>query len=256
MRLLDTRAETIEAPEDKVVPEGTQYAILSHTWGAEEIIFSDLLHGRPVSSKAGWTKLKGARKQAARDGFDYIWVDTCCIDKSSTTELSEAINSMVYYDRKAAVCYAYLADVERQSEGLLKDEFLRHEYGTIDRKSAAAKLCGSRWFSRGWTLQELIAPSQVVFFDRDWNELAELDEIAHTVSVVTGIHREVLAIPSVIDLEQQLSRFSIAQRMSWAAGRETTREEDRVSKRAVSTKPRPLLFLNYFRILSTRLLRI
>lgn len=166
MRLLDPHAEIPEAPEDRVVPHGTRYAILSHTLGEEKITFADLCRGQRLTEKSGWTKLRGACEQAELDGFDSLWMDTCCIDNSSTTELSEAINSMFIYYQDAAVGYVYLADVGRQSSDLLKDKYIRNG-DHIDRQSPLAKLRGSRWFSRGWTLQELIAASKVVFFDRD-----------------------------------------------------------------------------------------
>lgn len=236
MRLLNTHSETIEAPEDRVVPNDVKYAILSHTWGDQEITLSDLYHGRSLTNKSGWTKLDGARKQAARDEFDYIWVDTCCIDKSSTAELSEAINSMFVYYQRAKICYVYLEDIERQNEASLKDEFV-DDQGTIDRNSLAAKLCKSRWFSRGWTLQELIAPWNVVFFDRHWNRLANLRDIRYTVSTMTGIHSEVFASLYALETRQQrIAGFSVAQRLSWAARRQTTREEDRVSTLASITE--------------------
>lgn len=236
MRLLDTHAESTKAPEDRVVPYGTRYAILSHTWDEEEITLADLRHGQRLTEKSGWYKLHGAREQAKLDGFDFLWMDTCCIDKSSTTELSEAINSMFIYYQNAAVCYVYLADVESQGSGLLKDDYIRNGDCT-DLQSPLVKLCRSRWFSRGWTLQELIAPSKVVFYDRSWNMLAHLKDISDAVSTVTGIDYAMLQqtegdhedIQYSLDPKDRLSTYSVAQRLSWAAGRETTREEDRVS---------------------------
>ncbi|KAN0094111.1 HET domain containing protein [Hyaloscypha variabilis] len=125
-----------------------QYAILSHTWGEEEISFQELQRNVPeVKEKKGFDKIRQCCRVAAEDGFEYAWVDTCCIDKTSSAELSEAINSMFRWYQRAEVCYAFLADVP-------SDEDPQKE-GSAFRKS--------RWFTRGWTLQELIAPAHVTF---------------------------------------------------------------------------------------------
>ncbi|KAH8585897.1 heterokaryon incompatibility protein-domain-containing protein [Bisporella sp. PMI_857] len=87
-----------------------QYAILSRTWGLEEVTFQDMKEGNGTS-KAGFDKIRFYGEQARHDGWQYFWVDTCCIDKSSSAELSEAINSMFQWYRNAAKCYVYLLDV-------------------------------------------------------------------------------------------------------------------------------------------------
>jgi ankyrin repeat protein len=174
------------------------YAILSHTWGPsnEEVTHQDLLHGTG-GEKAGYRKLSLCGRQAAQDGFQYFWVDTCCIDKTSSAELSEAINSMYSWYQAADVCYAYLADVES------KDGFST-----------------SKWFTRGWTLQELLAPQEVIFFDGEWNPLGTRAELREQVSERTQIPI------SMLSQEKHLETFSVAQRMSWAAERKTSRVED------------------------------
>jgi ankyrin repeat protein len=184
----------VERPPDSIPP----YAILSHTWGPinEEVTFQDFLGG-VGESKVGYRKLALCGRQAALDGFEYFWSDTCCIDKTSSAELSEAINSMYAWYQDADVCYAYLADI-RPGKDISK----------------------SRWFTRGWTLQELLAPSKVEFFDRDWNPLGTIVELQSEVSACTRIPT------SMLSHEKRLETFSVAQRMSWAAGRKTTRIED------------------------------
>lgn len=124
------------------------YAILSHTWGmdADEVTFHNLMNGTG-RAKAGYRRIDFCAKQAALNGLDFFWIDTCCIDKSSSTELLEAINSMYQWYKKSAKCFVYLDDVS--SESLAED-------GQSFQKS--------RWFTRGWTLQELLAPSCVEFF--------------------------------------------------------------------------------------------
>jgi hypothetical protein len=179
------------------------YAILSHTWGEgdEEVKLQDL--GAPgVERKAGYAKIKGCCRQAQMDGLVYAWVDTCCIDKTSSAELSEAINSMFRWYANADVCYTYLVDVP----------------SSLDPNDLAS-FRSSRWFTRGWTLQELIAPENVVFYTREWEKLATKRELTRTISAVTGIHEDIL-------LGRDLTEVSIANRMSWASRRVTTRPED------------------------------
>jgi ankyrin repeat protein len=199
MRLLqrcDTGKLVLTQFSDEGVPP---YAILSHTWGvdAEEVTFEDLTNGTG-ENKPGYKKIRFCAEQAKSDDLQYFWIDTCCIDKRSSTELSEAINSMYRWYQDANVCYAYLADVPSE-----------------------IKFPGSRWFTRGWTLQELLAPSEVIFFDEEWKRLGTRANLQQSVSGCTGIPEGILAG------SDDLERISIAQRMSWAAKRETKRLEDR-----------------------------
>lgn len=194
MRLLRTdRLEITEFVYDQV----PTYAILSHTWGEGEVSLQDIQEGR-ASSKAAFSKVSQCCTRAKADGFDYVWIDTCCIDKTSSAELSEAINSMYLWYFKAEICYAYLADV--QSESTLGE---------------------SRWFTRGWTLQELIAPSRVHFVNRHWKDLGTKESLQQVLSNRTGIP------VAIVSGRDDLETASLAQRMSWAADRRTTRVEDR-----------------------------
>jgi hypothetical protein len=180
------------------------YAILSHTWGEadEEVKLQDV--GTPgVAQKAGYAKIKGCCRQAQVDGLAYAWVDTCCIDKSSSAELSEAINSMFRWYANAKFCYAYLVDVPTSSDS-----------------NDLVSFSSSRWFTRGWTLQELIAPENVVFYTKEWKKLGTKSELSVTISAVTGVQNEILLG------NKSLMRVSIADRMSWASQRVTTRPED------------------------------
>jgi ankyrin repeat protein len=199
MRLLKTEADgslsLVERSDSDIPP----YAILSHTWGRDEdeVTFKDWNDGIS-KSKSGYKKIQSCGEQATKDGLEYFWIDTLCIDKSSSAELSEAINSMYLWYQAAEVCYAYLDDVPS------KKSFLE-----------------SRWFTRGWTLQELVAPEKVIFFDDEWNPLGSRVELRKAVSQCTGIPTTLLAGT------ENLDTFSIAQRMSWAARRQTKRIEDR-----------------------------
>lgn len=162
----------------------------------------ELQSGEGIEKK-GYEKIKRCCEVAAADGFYYVWIDTCCIDKTSSAELSEAINSMYQWYQDAETCYAYLADV-----------FL--EMQPRDLTYAFER---SRWFTRGWTLQELIAPSTIIFFDASWHDIGTKVSLLAKISDITGINIGALS-------NANLEHFSVAQRMSWASKRKTTRVED------------------------------
>ncbi|PMD28638.1 HET-domain-containing protein [Hyaloscypha hepaticicola] len=203
------------------------YAILSHTWGDDEVTFKDMRKYREAAkNKAGYTKVQKCCEKAREDGHQYVWIDTCCIDKRSSAELSEAINSMWKWYQKSEVCYAYLADVSIV-------EFVPPE-GEND------VLSNSRWFTRGWTLQELIAPLTVKFLGQDWSVigvkaplavLAQLpplqrernDMFLSHITKITGIAKKWIRY---IHSPRDLREVPIAQKMAWAARRQTAREED------------------------------
>jgi hypothetical protein len=159
MRLLQHKdAGQLSPTKDFVGDNIPEYAILSHTWGAdfEEVTLKDLTDGTGTD-KAGYNKIRFCGEQARRDGLQYFWVDTCCIDKSNNTELSEAINSMFRWYRNATKCYVYLSDVS------IKKRKASSQLSEFTWESAFR---ASRWFTRGWTLQELLAPSSVEFFPK------------------------------------------------------------------------------------------
>ena len=162
----------------------------------------NLLSSRTRQKRGGWNKIFGCCKEADTFGFSHVWIDTCCIDKSSSSELSESINSMFSWYKNAGLCVAYLSDV---SSGNTK------EFGD------------SKWFLRGWTLQELIAPDDVWFYDKNWEFLGARSALTPKISSVTLISRVVLDKNS----QSKMSLFSVAARLSWAAARKTTRAEDR-----------------------------
>ncbi|KIW28743.1 uncharacterized protein PV07_08381 [Cladophialophora immunda] len=206
MWLLDTGFFQLEEFIGDQIPK---YAILSHTWDEEEVSFQDMQDFNRAHSKAGFQKLLGVCKRAKADGFRWIWIDTCCIDKSSSAELSEAINSMYKFYNDAQICYVYLADVQDNRILDLSQDQIFHLLG------------GSRWFSRGWTLQELIAPPIVEFYSAGWLEIGTKLSLIKDISLITGIDEGVLRGT------KEPTDFNVACRMSWAAGRETTRLEDR-----------------------------
>lgn len=203
MRLLNSATLELHEFQGETVPT---YAILSHTWGKDEVSFQDLkLPVAELESKVGYAKIKNSAALAITYGCSYLWIDTCCIDKTSSTELSEAINSMYRWYKNSEICFLYLIDVEIKSE----------ENG----KPFWDQFSSSMWFTRGWTLQELIAPRQLIFYTQDWNEIEAKSGILDTLARIAGIESSVLE-------SGDPRTASVAQRMSWAANRKTTRVED------------------------------
>jgi ankyrin repeat protein len=202
MRLLNTATRELEEFEADDIP---LYSILSHTWGKDEVTLQDMQLGN-ATKKAGYEKIKHTCSISSMHGFEYVWIDTCCIDKTSSAELSEAINSMYRWYQESAICYAYLADVQSST---VKGLYI----------SLEDKIRKSKWFTRGWTLQELIAPSMVIFLDDRWQEIGTKASLQTLLSEITGI-------PTKILQGADLTSASIAQRMSWASKRDTTRVED------------------------------
>jgi len=202
MRLVNSTTLELKEFLDNDIPP---YAILSHTWGAEEISYQDACD--PKSSgrlKKGFAKIRGCCDQARMVELEWVWIDTCCIDKTSSAELSEAINSMYKWYQNADICYAYLEDVPTSLPEFSVNLFLK-----------------ARWFTRGWTLQELVAPRIVEFYARNWTEIGTKFSLRSLLSKRTGMDEALLLC------QKPPSRYPISQRMSWASERETTRVEDR-----------------------------
>jgi hypothetical protein len=161
-----------------------------------------LLHlHRARQKEISWNKIYGCCQEAKSLGFLYVWIDTCCINKNSSSELSEAINSMFSWYRNATMCIAYLGDVSFETDGL-ED---------------------SLWFTRGWTLQELIAPDDVWFYSREWQFLGLRSTLASRITSITSISETILCHKS----QGRINDFTVAARLSWAARRVCTRAEDR-----------------------------
>ncbi|KAH7393895.1 heterokaryon incompatibility protein-domain-containing protein, partial [Phaeosphaeria sp. MPI-PUGE-AT-0046c] len=219
MRLLNSRDQTFGSFDGEAVPP---YAILSHTWGDGEVTHQDMVAwiyerkgSRSFREKKGFLKIDLTCKQADHDGLDWVWIDTCNIDKTSSSELSEAINSMFQWYKNAAICYVYLEDIS--CDDLVSSE------GTT--RLMPEVLRSARWFSRGWTLQELLASEKMNLFcavpgHSQWSFIGSKDSVSMYLATITGIDRAVLEEPDL------LPTVSVARRMSWAARRETTRPED------------------------------
>jgi len=189
-----------------------RYAILSHTWGVDgdEVTFQDLMNSRG-NDKPGYSKVRFCIEQAAKDCLPFSWIDTCCIDKSSSAELQEAINSMFRWYQNAERCYAYLSDVSRNSS----------DVDDPDSSRWKPAFRNSRWSRRGWTLQELIAPALVEFFSREGEYLGNKISMQQTIQEITGIAIDALQ-------GKPLSQFSADERFLWTRKRTTKLVEDEV----------------------------
>lgn len=226
MRLLHAKTHHLhEFPFNEHTPE---YAILSHTWGSangDEVTLKDLHSWTPwFKRKLGWAKIKGCCRQALTDGIEYVWIDTCCLDRRSNNKTATAatppdavavavavpvadeIQLIWQYYTRARVCYVHLADV--------------HDTPKTNPESPGSAFRRSRWFTRGWTVPEMLAPFFVRFYDASWKYVGSKAELCKTIEAVTGIGASVVRDPNEVGLQ------SVACRMSWVAARETSREED------------------------------
>ncbi|KAH7016474.1 uncharacterized protein B0I36DRAFT_298830 [Microdochium trichocladiopsis] len=202
---------TADLPPDDTPP----YAILSHTWGTDEVIYNDVkTSSNDWQQKAGYDKIKFCADQARRHGLQHFWVDTCCIDKSDAIELQTAINSMFRWYRGAKGCYVFLPDVSYPS--MYGPSTSSRQPGVAPWETAFR---GSRWFTRGWTLQELIAPQTVEFYSKEGVFLGDKRSLEAVIRDVTGIPARALR-------GTPLSDFTTSEREAWARNRETKYEED------------------------------
>ncbi|KIW14311.1 hypothetical protein PV08_07093 [Exophiala spinifera] len=197
MRLLNTETCQFQNFFDGNAPF---YAILSHRWDDVEATYQEF-ESATTKAGPGFKKVLDCCAYARAQGLKWVWIDTCCIDKTSSAELSEAINSMFRWYNNAVECYVHLKDV---GESTWKEEL-----GT------------SEWWERGWTLQELLAPGKVVFLDKAWKVIGGREELAGEIARITGIPERFL------DGREELGGASVAMRFSWAARRQTSRVEDR-----------------------------
>ena len=215
MRLLHTTELRFEEFFDDQIPP---YAILSHRWGPDEVSYQDFLAGRKMDG-AGYKKIRQACNIAAAGGHQvrsdpglvsmpsiWIWIDTCCIDKASSAEISEAINSMYRWYSKSQFCYVLLHDVT----------------ASYDREKTRSEFIRSEWFDRGWTLQELLAPWRVIFLDKDGVELGNKITLIEEISKTTGIAKQYLE-----SWQASQNQVTIAEKMMWARKRKTSRIEDK-----------------------------
>jgi len=240
MRLLNARTYALEE-HNYYLPK---YAILSHRWEKDrkdEVLYKDMalykdikdgkLDGKfdQVSSKRGFEKIRYCCREALRQNIEWVWVDTCCINQDSSSELSESINSMFRWYQLADRCYAYLSTVPEFDKS---------------NPSSVKKFKDSPWFKRAWTLQELLAPVEVYFYGKplpgqrnegfkgrnnrtstnDWELLGTRGGLSKYICEATDIDQEYLGTMDV--RPHNIRTASLAKRMSWAARREASKDED------------------------------
>ncbi|MCJ1253722.1 hypothetical protein MMC24_001534 [Lignoscripta atroalba] len=204
MRLLNTTSYELDPGEKSA--DSTKYAILSHRWEGAEVDFQTAKNGGlqdPTKNTPSHTKLRSACDKAKEKGCEWLWADTCCIDKNDPRVVTESINSMFEWYSKAKVCFAYLKDVSDSGPDLRKQD------GQF-----------SGWFGRGWTLQELLAPTAMEFYNKNWGSLGTRGDLADTLNQATRIQKDYLTG------SRSFREASIAAKMSWMAGRQTERPED------------------------------
>ena len=230
MRLLHSTEWRFQEFFDDEIPP---YAILSHRWGPDEVSYQSLQSairemeagGEPTLPGKGFLKIQKCRQLAATGQYEWVWIDTCCINKESSAELSEAINSMYRWYFNARICYIYLADVQEISapplyKGEPQDEGLMLKRA---RERALEDFKKSEWFSRGWTLQELLAPVSAVFYDTSWRLFNTRDNLAEVIHAITGIEPHLLRGTGRV---ARIASTSAARKMSWLGSRKTSRVED------------------------------
>ncbi|KAL1791761.1 hypothetical protein ACET3X_009512 [Alternaria dauci] len=212
MRLIDCRGDSLRMQEFIGSPPNP-FAILSHTWDSEEVNFQAFNATATRTAAKGWTKIEQTCREAQRCGFDYVWIDSCCIDKTNNAELSESINSMFQWYSEADLCLVYLADFDVGAPDTERDTMLH----------------GARWFTRGWTMQEIIAARAANFYDRAWCQFGTRESLRDILAYITNIDVEVFAPPQgpdALSTRDLLDAIPVGRRMSWAANRQTTRPED------------------------------
>lgn len=230
MRVLDTTTFELISGEQEIFKQDG-YAILSHRWVGQEITFDQLADHiddlKRAPEKSLFTpqlaKIRGACDRAREQGIRWMWIDTCCINKASTVEETESINSMFRWYRDAKVCITYLFDVDARTASRAKPYDQATNSKEKMKRSVFQSIHGdgpSEWFSRGWTLQELLAPHTMQFYDTNWIFIGTKNDLSIELERITGIEAAYLTG------EKHFRKACIATKLSWQAGRTTAREED------------------------------
>ena len=171
---------------------------------------------------AGYKKITNACDLAHHKGYEWVWIDTCCIDKTSSAQLSEAINSRWKWYADSSICFAHIVDVTD---------------GNADASHDFPFFRLSEWFRRGWTLQELLAPTMLLFCDAKWEPFGDKDKLSNLIEAIAGIKSRLLPTQAGLSLE------IINTKMTWAADRKTARIEDQAySLRGLFGVNLPLLY--------------
>ncbi|KAK3381678.1 heterokaryon incompatibility protein-domain-containing protein [Podospora didyma] len=198
------------------------YAILSHAWAGGEVSFEEFMQCRPaLQATQGFAKIAAACDKARSHGMAYCWVDTCCIDKSSSADLSESTNSMFNWYRKSQACYVFLADFDLDVDA---------------EESVASRIAKCRWFTRGWCLQELIAPTHLRFYDCKWRCFGTKESLRKYISEISGVAQDILNDSS------HLHTVPVAKRMSWSSRRNERVEDMAYSLLGIFDINMPMLY--------------
>lgn len=230
MRIIDTTSLELVDFQSRMPDE--PYAVLSHRWTANEVTYrqyidldkSVLRQQTPEDYNTGLSKILWGCHMARLDRLRYFWIDTCCINKNNEddqTELGFSIMSMWKWYHEASACYAYLATTDRTAADVARDPYAFTEWQSTEDRYFGHRV-PIEYFRRGWTLQELLAPRRVMFFNASWSFIGTRLQLVEQVHQATNIAKP------YIDTHESIRLTSIAARLSWARGRETTREEDRV----------------------------
>ena len=206
MRLIHTTFIAFCEFEGEHIPD---YAVVSHRWGSAEISCQMFLETAVEDRHGyGWTKILEGCRMARCRRIGWLWVDTCCIDKASSAELTESVNAMFRYYQRARQCFVFLPDV-----------FATYK----DTEGLETQLQHSTWFTRGWTLQELLASTVATFYNASF-QLAGVkstgSSFCDVLSKISGVGAQYLHDPTMV------FKASVAERMRWASLRQTTRIED------------------------------
>lgn len=216
MRLLNATSLSFKEFLGHSIPK---YDIVSHRWSDEELTFEDFATGKPQEGY-GWTKIVKACEMARQQDYRWVWIDTICIDKKSSAELSEAINSMYTWYWRSDRCFVFLPHVHGVTEcGCPTGEY--HQTFEGCTPFCRRQFRASAWFTRGWTLQELLGPLEIEFFNCYFQTIGSKETMRTYLSRATHIATE------YFERRERISGASIARKMSWASHRQTTWEEDR-----------------------------
>lgn len=215
------------------------YAILSHCWEDQELSFEEWqeteINDRNVAhtmqQMQGYLKIIDAcrftknltKGWGSRENppLKYLWIDTVCIDKRSSSELSEAINSMFKWYQDSRICLVYMFDVNLASSRakITPGTWHASESDALP-DTTRQEFEESKWFTRGWTLQELLAPSNTIYLSKTWEVIGTNVTLEADVSAAAKIPA------SIIRLKLRMKNAPVVEKMSWASRRITTRPED------------------------------
>lgn len=207
-RLRDSEKEPDPSDIVAFINDKIKWVIFSHRWGEAEPVYEEVKENK-LSDKPGHKKLRNFCEVAHGEHHaEFVWSDTCCINKKDSTEYARSIRSMYRWYANAPLCVAYLV-------------------GTINISDLERDV----WFTRGWTLQELLAPKKLKFYNKNWHPLTNIGNDKESPEIAAQIERATTISPDDLrhfsPADRLTQKYEISKRMRWAALRETTVAEDR-----------------------------